>query len=1230
MGLFDDLIPAQPVAAAPTGGAPGTAPGAAPSGGLFDDLIPTAAPATSAASAGPQSAGDALDMVEGTGTAAYDTGGPEDGLTPLQRAKQLPGAAVAAADGFANSIPFTDRAAAAAAAATGLGGTFGDYSGNLAQLRKEEGAAMDAHPVAATAGELAGGAAIPVGEVGFVAKGTSLGAKALRGAATGAAIGTAQGASSSSDLTDVGQTAKDAGLGAGIGAFTGAAVPAAASGYGAVSRLMNPDAVAAIPGVASTARDVVLGAIDKDGVDNVQRNAALYGDAAMPFDYGTGLRGIAEGLATKDGPAASTIGDALGYRQAATNQRVRTGLMDNFGPAQDPTAVKASIDDVQNAATVPLFARADAAGVPWSSDSDALMQRPAVATAMRGAAQDAANAGTPLPTVVLDEAGQPVGSDAAMQTYEAGQRPAVTSALGDLLGADPSQGPLSLEDALMAQRKAASDPLYQTYRSMSVPMTPDLADVLQRPSVQAALPAAERKAADQGRTIYASPASAPAPSAATSSGLTDIPDPVADLGQAYNVTPTQGSFSVQPSAPPRPTGPAPVSLTSFLQRAGGVQDPGGDLQSMGLNRFPGLISDSGVPLDRAREMAAEAGYLGGDTAHAMANTTPNDLLDAMGAHPRYSVQDGDAAAARQAYQDWQAGQGAATSHDYATEAVRSHLLDNGVPANTIDPATLDTAARFVDRHGMDPGNAWEQAAMSPPFPGDTPATRGSTGFMAGASAEAPQPRQLTPEGLDYVKRALDDKVAKARYGSEPSPDDARVFGDLKGQLLGAIENHPDPSIADAYSTARQAYAAPSREIDALHAGRAAVGDSVTPEQVQREFGALGTDGERQQYRNGVFNALRDKLGKASDTANFVRTVSGSQALRDKFAAVAPHQGALDNFNAAMDRAQQTFTEAQRPTPQAWRGALFRLDAQAAKGDAGAVAARDDLAAHLGQNPDFARARGIQQDYSGLKGAIDYGRESLGASGNPIWPTGFAERFAAMTPAEQAAVRTGQRSLMEEAVGTKPNDQLAIKGLFQTGNTPGYTAPGVEPGSPDLSGWNAQKLVTAYGEAPVGRMQEMLNANDAMHDTFQGTMQNSKTARKLSMQGALADAEWKPKDLMKEGHGDDTALGLVRSIMAKGINAFGHAFQSAPSNAVRDADLARIGTLQGPERDAMMSLMYDRLPAYQGREAAVKASTDRALMLASMLAGAGGAAEMDPVTRTRMLAEQLARPVPARQ
>ena len=1192
-GMFDDLIPDQAAPAA-QGAVPQPVAAAPAGGGLFDDLIPQASagqPAPLTIQGSPQSAGDALDMVEGTGTAAYNTGAPEGGATYGDRVRNLGGAVAAGLDSAAGAVPFTDRLAALAAAGTGIGGKFGDYSGNLAQLRGEEGATMDAHPTAALVGSLAGGAMLPAGVVGDVAKGASLGAKAVKGMVAGGLIGGAQGASQSNDLTDAKQTGLDAGIGAVGGGIIGGALPFAGSGYGAVQRMLTRDAVGAVPGVNNAARDVMLSAIAKDGPEAVQRNAALYGDPAMLFDYGPGLRGIAEGLATKDGAAAATVGDALGSRQAATNARVRQGLVDNFGPAQDPSAVAQSIADTQQAATTPLFARAYAAGQPYTPELANLVQRPAVASAIQDAATSAANSGQPLGSITLDAAGNPVSSDAALQAFNAGTRPAVTGALADALGSNPALGPLATTDALTAQRSAAADPLYRAYRSMSVPMTDELASVLNRPSVAAALPAAERKAADQGRSIYVR---GPAP---TPRGSSDIPDPFADLGQPYTVEPTQGSPSVQTGAPPRPTGPAPVSLTTFLQRAGGVRDPGGDLRSMGLDRFPGLVSDRGVPLDRAREMAAEAGYLGGDTAHAVANTTPNDLLGALGSHPTYSAGDADAVAQRQAYDAYQASRGTATSHDYAMEAVRSHLLDNGVPANSIDPTTLDTAARFVDHLGMNPGDAWESAVMSPPFPGDTP--------MQAPGAPATPPRQITPEGLDFIKRALGDKIDAAQTAG--SRDDARIYTGLKNDLLMAIDNHPDPTLAGAYRAARQAYAGPSREIDALDAGRAALADTVTPERVARDFAALQTDGERQRFRDGLFSAMRDKLGKASDTANFVNQVAGNQALRDKFATVAHSPEALERFNATMDRARQRFTEATQPTPAALHGALDTLDTRAAKGEPGMVAARDALAAHMAQNPDFARARGIQQDYAGLQDAIGYGRQSLAAGGDPVWPSAFQQRLAGMSPAGAAATRVGQRAVLEEAVGVKPNDQLAIKGLLQTGNTPGYTAPDVTPGNPDLSGWNAQKLATAFGEAPVGRMQELLNANDAFNSTFNAVANNSRTARRQEMVKALQDAEWKPRDLMREGHGDDTLLGLGRSVLAKGVNAVGHAVQNAPSTVARDADLARLGTLTGSERAAALRSLLDRLPAYTGREDAVAAQQRQALITAALLAGGGSQA-----------------------
>jgi hypothetical protein len=1073
-------------------------PQTAPAANFFDqfDAPVQAAPVASALTVhgSPQSAGDALDMVEGTGTAVYDTGAPENGATIGDRARNLGGMAVAALDGAANAVPFTDRIAAAAAAATGLGGKFGDYSGNLAQLRGEEGAAMAAHPNAAVAGGLVGGAAVPVPALGAVAKGVTLGGKVIRGAAAGGLLGAASGASSSQDLTDIGQTAKDAGIGALVGGGFGGAIPVAAQGAGAAARFIKGDTVPNIPGVNPAARDIYLSAIAKDGPENVARNAQLYGDPAMLFDYGTGLRGVAEGLATKDGPAASTIGDALGYRQAATNARVRAGLDQNFGVAQDPAAVAATITDAERAATGPLLARAAQAGVPYPAD---LAQRPAVASALRDVAKDAANRGTPLPTVTLDEAGNPVASDAALQAYEAGQRPAMTGALANMLGADPAMGPLATQDALTIQRSAAADPLYTAYRSMNVPMTPELAEVLQRPSVARAIPDAERKAQDQGRTIFA-----------------------------------QGA-----PRPQDPSVPRPQSLQDFVQSLGGLQDPNGALASAGLGHFvaqPG----QGLGADAVRQAAARMGYFGSDVAAAARGTTVDDLRAALSSgQPIHSAFDQDAAA------------------------------------------------------------AW-----------------------AARDAEANRPPQLTPEGLDYLKRALGDRVDTAQQAG--NRDDARIYGGLQGELLGAIENHPDPTIADAYGAARRAYAGPSREIDALNAGRAAFGDNVTAEQVQREYASLATDGERQRYRQGMFSAGSDKLSKAGDTSNFVRTVAGNQTLRDKFAAVVPHQGALDTFNGHVARAQQQFTEAQRPTPEAWQQALQALDARAAKGEPGIAAARDALAAHMGQNPDFARARGIQQDYSGLRDAIDYGRQSLASGGDPVWPQAYAQRLSGMSPAGVAASRVGQRATMDEAVGLAPNDQLAIKRLFQTGSTPGYTAPGAGPGSPDLSGWNAQKLATSFGHEPVARMQELLNANDAFNQTFNSVANNSRTARREAMKEALSDAEWKPRDVMDARSDHATGLGLVKQGVAKTVNALAHALQGAPSTAARDIDLARLGTLTGADRDAVVRDLFDRLPAYQGREQVDDATRQNALRLAAVLSGAVTLPNSKPSSDPKTLAKVL--------
>ena len=98
----------------------------------------------------------------------------------------------------------------------------------------------------------------------------------------------------------------------------------------------------------------------------------------------------------------------------------------------------------------------------------------------------------------------------------------------------------------------------------------------------------------------------------------------------------------RPSQPVRPAAPRPQPLVDFIRERGGVQDHGGDLRSMGYGDVRGLIAKPGQGLsaDRMREAAAEAGYLGADTEHAVTHSTINDLFENIDPErPHYSVRD---------------------------------------------------------------------------------------------------------------------------------------------------------------------------------------------------------------------------------------------------------------------------------------------------------------------------------------------------------------------------------------------------------------------------------------------------------------------------------------------------------------------------------------------------------------------------------------------------------------
>lgn len=246
---------------------------------------------------------------------------------------------------LANGVTFglMDRGAAAAGAVTGIGGKFGDYAGNLEAQRAETDTFHKEHPIISTGTNLVGGAVVPLGAVGAIARGVSLGGKTLIGAGTGATLGGIQGAAESKDWTDPAQTAKDAATGAGIGAFIGGTIPGAAKIIGpGVEKVAN-----AIRGkaddISRPATGHLVSAMEADSPAAVRSQIDRLGPDAMLADTGPAMLGKAQGASLSSDEGRTILQNALTDRNTGTNQRIMSDVNRVLGPAEDPQTVTNAI-----------------------------------------------------------------------------------------------------------------------------------------------------------------------------------------------------------------------------------------------------------------------------------------------------------------------------------------------------------------------------------------------------------------------------------------------------------------------------------------------------------------------------------------------------------------------------------------------------------------------------------------------------------------------------------------------------------------------------------------------------------------------------------------------------------------------------------------------------------------------------------------------------------------------
>lgn len=261
----------------------------------------------------------------------------------VDQMRHVGGAVDSTVRSIANGIPFMDRIAAAAGAATGLGGKFGDYSGNLEAQRAEDKRLAEASPVLDTAGHIVGGALVPLGAAGAAAKGASLGAKSLVAALTGGAIGGVQGLSETKDITDIPHAAKDTAIGAGGGLVVGGLIPGASKVVGAVYQKAADAIGGRVAGMSRSASGHLVRGVEADGPVAVQQRLAELGPNATLADAGPALLGKAQGASLNSDEGRSILQRTLTARDKGTNGRIQSDVDRAIGPAETPQLVNDAI-----------------------------------------------------------------------------------------------------------------------------------------------------------------------------------------------------------------------------------------------------------------------------------------------------------------------------------------------------------------------------------------------------------------------------------------------------------------------------------------------------------------------------------------------------------------------------------------------------------------------------------------------------------------------------------------------------------------------------------------------------------------------------------------------------------------------------------------------------------------------------------------------------------------------
>lgn len=151
-------------------------------------------------------------------------------------------------------------------------------------------------------------------------------------------------------------------------------------------------------------------------------------------------------------------------------------------------------------------------------------------------------------------------------------------------------------------------------------------------------------------------------------------------------------------------------------------------------------------------------------------------------------------------------------------------------------------------------------------------------------AEGAQAAQHFPtaQSWDLVKQALDAKIEGSFNNFGEPTKWTRVYTGLKNDLIGAIDNHPDPTIGAVWREARNTFAGPAQIKDAQQLGKRILSENIDRNELPF-MTASYSDAQMKALSDGIRADLENKLGRAGPqerrTINQILSPNNQQKLR---------------------------------------------------------------------------------------------------------------------------------------------------------------------------------------------------------------------------------------------------------------------------------------------------------------------------------------------------------------